>query len=127
MYAERWSGSAWTSLGGGLGGSLSSARGSLAAIGSLEMLSLTPLAALSPLDAGRYLVADYEPDVDATADTPTGPLRVVYPATGDEPGSEPATPSVRAQGACLSRHGGAAAEVLPRCASGMPVARAIRP
>ena len=114
----------------------------LAAIGSLESLSLTPLAALSPLDAGCYLVADYEPDVDAavpawlrfepdgpahpehgpdvyavlisllaehasrtrhhvrrieaTADTPAGPLRVVYPATGDEPGREPATPSVRA-------------------------------
>jgi len=114
----------------------------LEAIGSLESLSLTPLAALSPLDAGCYLVADYEPDVDttvpawlrfepdgparpeqgpgvyavliallaehasrtrhrvrridATADTPAGPLRVVYPATGDEPGREPATPSVRA-------------------------------
>ncbi len=102
----------------------------LAEIGWLEGLSLTAVDALSPLDAGRYLVSDMEPDVDgtvpawlrfgadgpglpehgpgvyavlvalladharrarklvrridATADTPAGPLRVVYPATGEE-------------------------------------------
>jgi hypothetical protein len=109
-----------------------SAADRLAAIGWLEGLSLTELAALSPLDAGRYLMADIEPDlagtvpawlrfepdgparpeygpgvyavlidlladharrakhrvrrIDATNDTPAGLMRVVYPATGEEPG-----------------------------------------
>ena len=109
----------------------------LEAIGWLEGLSLTPLAAISPLDAGRYLVAEVEPDddgtvpawvrieldgpalpehgpgvyavliallaehaqrtrhqvrrIDATADTPAGPLRILYPATGAEAGHEPET------------------------------------
>ena len=113
----------------------------LESVGSLESLSLTPLAALSPLDAGRYLLADLEPDpdgtvpawlrfqadglarpeqgpgvyaalialvaehaqrtkhrvrrIDATADTPAGPLRVLYPATGSEAGHEPEAPTVR--------------------------------
>ena len=111
----------------------------LEAIGALEGLSLNPFAALSPLDAGRYLVAEVGPDaegvvpawvrlepdgpalpeqgpgvyavliallaehaqrtrhqvrrIDTTADTPAGPLRVLYPATGAEPGHEPTTPT----------------------------------
>ena len=102
----------------------------LAAIGGFEGLSLTSIAALSPLDGGCYVVSDMEPDaygtvpawlrfeadgpalpehgpgvyavlialvadharraqrrvrrIDTTVDTPAGPLRVVYPATGEE-------------------------------------------
>ncbi|MDF1521747.1 MAG: hypothetical protein P1P87_02870 [Trueperaceae bacterium] len=107
-----------------------SAAERLAEVGWLEGLSLTAIGALSPLDAGRYLISGMEPDlddsvpawlrfeadgpavpehgpgvyavlvalvadharrarkqvrrIDATAATPAGPLRVVYPATGDE-------------------------------------------
>jgi len=57
-----------------------SAAERLAAIGWLEGLSLTELAALSPLDAARYLMADIEPDLAGQVPAwlrfePDGPAR----------------------------------------------------
>ncbi len=118
-----------------------SAAERLASIGWLEGLSLADLATLSPLDAGRYLDAGMEPDldgevpawlrfepdgpalpehgpgvvsvliavlteearnatrrvrrIDVTHQTPAGRMRVVYPATGEEPGADARTPSAR--------------------------------
>lgn len=76
----------------------------LEAIGSFEGLSLAPLAALSPLDAGRYLVADYEPDVDATV-----PAWLRFEAGGaarpeHEPGVYAALISLLAEHAGRTRH-----------------------
>jgi hypothetical protein len=107
----------------------------LSAAGALEGVSLTPIGAISPLDARIYLdvfgvrhaedavphFARHEPDgfgaadhgpsvyaalltllaqraervttrvrrIDTTVDTPEGPMRVRYPATGAEPVEEP--------------------------------------
>ncbi len=56
VYAERWSGSAWTALGGGLRGSLSSARGSQAAVAADGSVFVGFVA-----ESGWYVVRRWQP------------------------------------------------------------------